>query len=463
MPTTSADLLEQIRSRTQRYLDSLPTRSVFPDALAVSALAKALDTNLPDDQTSAEEVLAFIDTLGTPATVASASGRYFGFVTGGSLPAAMAAHNLATAWDQNSFSHVSSPAAALFEEAALRWLKEALDLPRSAEGAFVTGATMANFTCLAAARHQVLAYAGWDLQTQGLRNSPGITIVVGEEVHATIYKVLGLLGFGTKDILTVPADEQGRMRVDAIPSISGPTIICVQAGNVNSGAFDAVGEVAARTHADGAWVHVDGAFGLWARATPALAHVGKGLDAADSWATDAHKWLNVPYDCGVAVVRNTAALRQAMSISGAYLLQGDTRGDAIDVTPDSSRRARAVDVWAAFKSLGRAGLAALIERNCTQAKTLASGLREASAVVLNEVILNQVVARFDDDTMTAQVLRHVQDGGECWCGGTVWQGQQAIRISVSSWATSDEDIERALVAFREAVRAVRAARQPPGN
>ena len=455
-----ANLLEQVRSRTQAYLDSLSARRAFPETSAIDALASALDAKLPIGETSAEEVLAFIDTLGSPATVASAGGRYFGFVTGGALPAAMAAHTLATVWDQNSFSHVSSPAAALFEEAALRWFKEALDLPESAEGAFVTGATMANFTCLAAARHQVLADAGWDVQAHGLRNAPKVTVVVGEEVHATVYKVLGMLGFGTQDILAVPVDEQGRIRADAMPACTGPSIVCLQAGNVNSGAFDAVGEIAERAHADGAWVHVDGAFGLWARATPALAHLGDGLDAADSWATDAHKWLNVPYDCGVALVRNPAALRQAMSISGAYLLQGDTR-DAIDVTPDSSRRARAVDVWAAFKALGRNGLAALIERNCAQAQTLASGLRETSAVVLNEVVLNQVIARFDDDEMTAQVLQQVQDGVECWCGGTTWQGQQAIRISVSSWATTSDDIERALAAFRTAVRTVRAARQHP--
>ncbi len=379
--------------------------------------------------------------------MASAGGRYFGFVTGGALPAALAANWLAGAWDQNAFSCMSSPAVALIEEAALRWLGEALALPAAAAGALVTGATMANFTCLAAARHRVLVRQGWDVERQGLMGAPEITIVVGDEAHVTIYKIIAMLGLGRDRVTVVAADDQGRMRADALPDLAGPTIVCIQAGNVNSGAFDPATEIIAAARDAGAWVHVDGAFGLWAAAAPETAHLCAGLAAADSWATDAHKWLNVPYDCGVALVRDAEALHRSMAIDAAYLPSSGAR-DAIDVTPDSSRRARAVEVWAALKTLGRAGLAELIERNCRQARRLADGLAQAGAEILNEVVLNQVVVAFGDDARTARVIAAVQEGGECWCGGTRWRGRAAMRISVSSWATTDADIERSLAAIR---------------
>ncbi len=322
-------------------------------------------------------------------------------------------------------------------------------MPTTAEGTFVTGATMANFTCLAAARHQVLKKAGWDVESQGLFGAPEINVVVGQEVHATVFKVLSLLGLGRDRVTVVPADDQGRMRSDALPALEGPTIVCIQAGNVNSGAFDPADAIIDHAHKAGAWVHVDGAFGLWARASTTFAALADDLERADSWATDAHKWLNVPYDNGIAIVREPDSLRQAMSISGAYLLASEQR-DPIDYSPDSSRRARAVDVWAALKSLGRQGLAALIDRNCHQAQWLAEHLRKSGIDVLNDVVLNQVIVHFGNEKRTQRVVDTIQNSGVCWCGGTTWQNQPAMRISVSSWATTDDDIERSFEAIKAA-------------
>jgi len=410
-----------------------------------------MQASLPEGPSAPETVLAQLDDVAGPATVASSGGRYFGFVTGGALPVTVAANWLATAWDQNSFNNVSSPAVALIEETALRWVKQALELPATAEGTLVTGATMANFTCLAAARQRVLADAGWDAEEKGLFGAPAIEVIVGEEGHATVFKVLSLLGIGRNQVIRVPADDQGRMRVDALPPISKPTILCIQVGNVNSGAFDPAAEIIAQAHKAGAWVHVDGAFGLWARASKALAPLAEGLEAANSWATDAHKWLNVPYDCGVAIVREPDDLRSAMSISGAYLLTSGQR-DQIDYSPDSSRRARAVDIWAALKSLGRSGLAEMIDRNCRQAVRIANRLRQNNVEILNDVVLNQVVVAFGDADRTNRVIKAVQADGTCWAGATVWKNRDAMRISVSGWATTDADIEKSLDAILKAHR-----------
>ena len=395
--------------------------------------------------TPGADVLAFLDEYGTPATVASASGRYFGFVTGGALPATVAAHMLATAWDQNCFSFISSPAVALFDEAALRWLKGLFGLPAETAGAFVLGDSAAIFCGLAAARHEVLARVGWDVEKQGLRGSPEVTVIVGDEAHSVIFRILPLLGFGRAHIVRVPADDQGRMRADKLPAIKGPTIICIQAGNVNSGAFDPAPAIIDWAHAGGAWVHVDGAFGLWAAASGKRRYLMEGYERADSWATDAHKWLNVPYDCGIAFVRNAKALRAAMSISGDYLLLDSP--DASNLTMDGSRRARGVDVWAALQALGRSGLAEMIDRNCDQAKWLAEQLSVADAEILNDVVLNQVVVAFGDDARTKRVIAAVQQAGQCWCGGTRWHGKEAMRISVSSWATTQEDMALTLKAI----------------
>jgi glutamate/tyrosine decarboxylase-like PLP-dependent enzyme len=446
------ELLVGAANRSANYLERLSARVVRAERGAVERLREALDGPLPAEPSRPADILTFLDEHGSPATVASAGGRYFGFVTGGALPATVAAQYLAAAWDQNCFSFISSPAVACLESAALRWLKEALCLPPTAEGALVTGATMANFTGLAAARNWTLQRHGWDVDRQGLFGAPALTVVLGEEAHATIYKALSLLGLGRERVLRVPVDAQGRMRADRFPAITGPAIVCLQAGNVNSGAFDPAEEIILRAHQYDAWVHVDGAFGLWALASPAHASLARAFVAADSWALDAHKWLNVPYDSGIAIVRVREALARAMSMSGAYLLPSEHR-DAMNYTPDSSRRARAIEIWAALKSLGRSGLAELVNRNCRQAQRIAAGLQAGGVEVLNEVVLNQVVVAFGDDERTHRVTGRIQDAGTCWCGGTTWRGRAAMRISVSSWATTAEDVERSIAAILEAHRA----------
>ena len=438
-------LLSDAAARSIHYLDTLDARAVFPPAEARARLAE-LGGALPEAPCDPAAVLALLDEVASRATVASAGRRYFGFVTGGALPATVAASWLATAWDQNGFSSTMSPAVAKLEQIALGWLLDVLGLPPDAAGAFVTGATMANLTALAAARRAVLARAGWDVDEHGLHGAPALRVVLGAEAHPTVRKALGLLGLGRAAAITVPCDAQGRMRADALPALDGPTIVCIQAGNVNSGAFDPAREICAAAHAAGAWVHVDGAFGLWAHATPARAHLAAGVADADSWATDAHKWLNVPYDSGLAFVRDAAALRGAMSISAAYLPHESIREPG-DFTPEASRRARAVEVWAALRSLGRSGVADLVERTCRYATRFADGLRDAGAEILNDVVLNQVVVSFGDDERNRATLARIAEDGTCWCGPTAWRGRAAMRISVSSWATTEDDVERSLDAI----------------
>jgi glutamate/tyrosine decarboxylase-like PLP-dependent enzyme len=432
-------LLADAAQRAASYLDGVGTRHVFPREADIERLRAALAGAMPAGDSPEADILSFLDEYGSPATVASAGGRYFGFVTGGALPAAVAAHMLATAWDQNCISFVSSPAVALFDEAALRWLKELFGLPAEALGAFVPGATSANFTGLAAARHEVLRRVGWNVEEEGLRGAPEVTVVVGEEVHGSINRVLPLLGLGRARLLRVPVDGEGRMRADRLPAIAGPAIVCLQAGNVNSGAFDPAPAIIDWAQAAGAWVHVDGAFGLWAAASGKRRHLMRGFERADSWGTDAHKWLNVPYDCGIAFVRHPNALRAAMSLSGDYLMLGGT--NAIELTLDNSRRARSVDVWAALKSLGRRGLAEIVDRNCDQAEWLAGELRAAGIEVLNEVVLNQVVVAFGDDARTKRAIAALQEARRCWCGGTRWHGRECMRVSISAWATTQADME----------------------
>ena len=441
-------LLAAAAERAMQYLEGLDHRSVAPSPHALAQLER-FDEALPEEPTDPETVLQMLDELGSPATVASAGRRYFGFVIGGSLPAALAANWLAAAWDQNAALTVSSPAAAAIEQIALRWLIELFGLPSDCGAAFVTGATMANFTSLAAARHAVLQKVGWEVEAQGLFGAPPITVLVGAEAHASLFKALGMLGLGRSRFVKVPVDQQGRMRADALPPLSGPTIVCLQAGNVNSGAFDPATEVVARAHAAGAWVHVDGAFGLWAAAAPKRAYLMEGVSGADSWATDAHKWLNVPYDSGLAFVRDSKTLSAAMGVSAAYLLEGDKR-EPSRYTPELSRRARGIEIWAALRSLGRSGLADLIERDCQFADRFAKGLAEAGFEILNDVVLNQVMVAFGDEAKTRRVIDAIQADGTCWCGSTTWQGRTAMRISVSSWATTAEDVERSLDAIRRA-------------
>jgi glutamate/tyrosine decarboxylase-like PLP-dependent enzyme len=445
------DLLLTAAERAIRYRAALAERHVSPLPEALDGLVR-LGGPLPAGPTAPDEVLALLDEAGSPATVASAGGRYFGFVTGTSLPVTLAAQWLAGAWDQNAVLQVSSPVAARLEEIALGWLRDLLALPTACAGGFVTGATMANFTALAAARHAVLAREGWDVEADGLIGAPPVSIVVGAEVHVSLLKALALLGFGRRRVLTVPVDDQGRLRADAVPPLRGPSIVCLQAGNVNSGACDPVAEICARAGEVGAWVHVDGAFGLWAAASPALAPMVEGVAAADSWATDAHKWLNVPYDCGLVFVRDPQVLSAAMAPgSAAYLAVGAAR-EPSHHTPEQSRRARGVEVWAALRSLGRAGVADLIERTCGYARQFATGLQAAGYRVLNAVVLNQVVVAFGDAEMTRRVIAAIQSEGTCWCGETTWQSTVAMRISVSSAATTESDVERSLEAMVRVAR-----------
>src|SRR5882672_6627628 len=366
------ELLENTAQRAISYLETLGDRSVAPSADAVARLA-TLDEPLTDRPTSDEEVIKMLDEICSPATMAMAGPRFFGFVIGGSLPVTVAANWLAGAWDQNSGLYTPTPATSQLEQVALNWLLDLFKLPLDCGGAFVTGATMANFSALAAARHALLKNAGWNVEADGLFGAPFVTVIVGEEAHPTLFKSLGLLGLGRERVVRVPVDSQGRMRSDAFPVINGPTIVCLQAGNVNTGAFDPAHEIIPRAHAAGAWVHVDGAFGLWAAASPTCAHLMAGYADADSWATDAHKWLNVPYDSGLAFVRDPLPLRTAMAISAAYLPPPGERRDPGQFTPESSRRGRGIEVWAALRALGRAGLEDLIERTCRYARRFADG------------------------------------------------------------------------------------------
>jgi glutamate/tyrosine decarboxylase-like PLP-dependent enzyme len=440
-------LLSDAHVRATRYLESLASRSVQPSDDAIARL-RELDVALPQDPIAPEIVLQQLDTIGSPATVANAGPRYFGFVTGGALPVSLAANWLAGAWDQNAHFVVGSPTAAALESVVLSWIRDILDLPETWGGGFVTGTTMGNFCGLAAGRHKVLADAGWDVEAHGLFKAPEIQVVVGDEAHTTLLQALALLGFGRERVVKIPVDDQGRMRADAMPTLSGPTIVCLQAGNVNSGSFDPIDEIALRAREQGAWVHLDGAFGLWAKASTAHAHLTKGIADVDSIATDLHKWLNVPYDAGLALYRDPDMARNALSITAAYLPKGEER-QPCDYTPESSRRARGVEVWAALASLGRSGLAELVERNCRYATRFANGLRDAGFEILNDVVLNQVLVSFGDAARTGDVIAAVQKRGTCWCSGTTWKGRAAMRISVSSWATTEDDVEKSLAAIIE--------------
>jgi glutamate/tyrosine decarboxylase-like PLP-dependent enzyme len=444
------DLLNQAAAIAALYLETLDERGVSPTPEALARLAE-LNQPLQQDPQNPAAVLEMLDRIGSPATMGMAGRRYFGFVIGGSLPAALAANWLAGAWDQCPGLFAASPIGTVLEEVSLGWLLDVLRLPAGSGGAFVTGATVANFTALAAARHAVLERAGWDVEADGLFGAPPITVVVGDEVHPSLIKGLGMLGLGRSRIVRVPVDDQGRMRAGEMPRLGGPAIVCVQAGNVNTGAFDPAAEICARAHAAGAWVHVDGAFGLWAAASPRYSHLVEGAAGADSWATDAHKWLNVPYDSGLAFVRDAMALKRAMSLTAAYLPQGEHR-EPSQYTPELSRRARGVEIWAALRSLGRKGLSDLIERNCRMAGRFAVELQRGGGEILNDVALNQVLVAFGDAARTRQVIERVQQEGTCWCGPTEWHGRTAMRISVSSWATRDEDVDRSVAAILRAAK-----------
>jgi len=447
------ELLAETALRAARYADEIGNRRVTPRAEDIARLEE-LGGPLPRKGLDPAQLLSLLDEIGSPATVATTAGRYFGFVIGGTLPAALAANWLAGAWDQNACLYVMSPVAAKIEEIVLAWMIDAFGLPSTCGAGFVTGTTMANFTALAAARAALLQRKGWDVEENGLFGAPPLSVIVGDEVHVSLLKALALLGLGRSRVTRVPTDNQGRMRSDALPSIDDSTLVCVQAGNVNSGAFDPASEICVRAHDAGAWVHVDGAFGLWAAVSPLYSYLLHGAQSADSWAIDCHKWLNVPYDSGIAVVREEEHLRKAMTLSAAYLQTSGWREPG-HYAPEASRRARGIDTWAAMRALGRDGLRDLVERNCRQAKMFADGLEGAGFRVLNDVVLNQVLVSFGSDQQTLRVIAEVQNEGTCWCGGTQWHGEAAMRISLSNWATTEEDVQRSLAAIIKSASSVR--------
>lgn len=439
-------LLDDAARRASRYLDDLADRAPAPSAQALAALHE-LDAPLNHEPRQPSHVLEQLDALGAPAAVAGNGGRYFGYVVGGTLPASLAAHWLATAWDQHAPHAAGAPGAAAFERTALRWIADLLGLPATVTGAFVSGTTLGHLCALAAARQAVLQRTGWDVSARGMSGAPEISVVVSDEVHASVIKALGVLGFGRDTLLRVPTDAQGRLRAEHLPRLRGPSIVCLQAGHVDTGAFDQFTPLIEQAHREGAWVHIDGAFGLWAQTSPAYQHLCAGVAQADSWATDAHKWLNVPYDSGLVFVRDSAPLQAAMSVAAPYLALADRDPAASDLTPELSRRARGIDAWAALTTLGRQGVRELIERCCRHAQRFARELAAAGHEVLNDVVLNQVLVCFGDDERTRRVVAAIQREGTCWCGLTQWKGHTAMRISVCSWATTDDDVAQSLAAM----------------
>jgi glutamate/tyrosine decarboxylase-like PLP-dependent enzyme len=446
------DALREVLAHAERFLDELPERPVGATA-TVDELRAALEGPLPgqglDDRTVVTDLTKSIE----GGLVATAGPRFFGFVIGGSTPASLAAEWLTSLWDQNAGLVAAGPAAAVVEEVSGAWLKELLVLPADASFAMVTGCQMANFVGLLAARHHVLARHGWDVETDGLQGAPPITVVAGRERHATMDRALRFAGLGPAKVL-VPADGQGRMRTEAlreaVADIEGPLIVCAQAGNVNTGSFDPLDDICDITHARGGWVHVDGAFGLWAAVSPKLNHLLKGHEKADSWATDAHKWLNVPYDSGLVFCAHPGTHRASTGISAAYLLKSAAR-EEMEYTPESSRRARGFAIYAAIRALGRAGIVEMVERCCDLARRFAEQLSaEPDVQILNDVVLNQVLVRFDDDEKTRRVIENVQRDGTCWLGGSEWKGHAVMRISVSNWSTTAEDVDRSVEAILRA-------------
>ena len=444
------DLLARTAELSSDFLESLDERAVLPD-VDYEALRAAFARPLRDEPIDPREVLEQLVSDADPGIAGIPGGRWFGFVIGGSLPAALAADWMTSTWDQNAGLFALAPAAAVAEEVAGEWLRELLGLPEGVSYGFVTGCQMAHVTALAAAREHVMRERGWELGDRGLYGAPRVRVVVGAKRHVTVDRALRLLGMGAPDV--VRADDEGRLVVDELELDDRPTIVCAQVGEVNTGACDDVEAIAARARGAGAWLHVDGAFGLWAAAAPSLRHLVRGIDEADSWATDAHKWLNVPYDCGIAFCAHPAAHRAAMGVRAEYLVHDDgANRDQLDWNPEFSRRARGFPVYAALRSLGRSGVAELVERCCAHARHAAEELaRLPGAEVLNEVVLNQVLFRFGSDEQTGDVLRVVQRSGEAWLSGTTWDGRPAIRVSVSNWQTSAADVERLVGAFRAAV------------
>lgn len=471
-PSTSdlPSVLALAHERALAYLASIPERPVFPRVSLEEAL-RAFELPLPDEGEPASAVIEALATAGELAAVASSSPRYFGYVIGGTLPAAVAADWLTSAWDQNAGLWSATPAASAVEQVVAGWIIDLLGLPAGSSVGFVTGCQMANFTCLAAARHAVLRRAGWNVETDGLHGAPRIRVIASAEAHVTIHGALRMLGLGTAVIEPVETDAQGRMVAaklrDALRGVEGPTIVCTQAGNVNTGAFDPIAEIVEAAHEKNAWVHVDGAFGLWAAVSPSREHLVKGVASADSWATDAHKWLNVPYDSGLAIVAHAEDHFGAMSLKAEYLEKTATSlREPLDWVPEFSRRARGFALWAALRSLGRHGLTEMIDRGCALARLAGELLaREPGIEILNDVVLNQTLIRFHgddlagDDQLTRDVIVRAQDERTCWLSGTRWHDKEAMRFSVSNWSTTERDIEMTVASIVRCYREARSERQ----
>jgi glutamate/tyrosine decarboxylase-like PLP-dependent enzyme len=435
------ELLSEAARRAIRYRLNLPNEPIRPDP---SADLSDLGGDFPDGPTDPMKVLELMDEVGIAGTMGFSNPRFYGWVIGGVHPVALAADWLVSAWDQPTYAAVASPATVAMEAAAIEWVKEATRLPGASWGVFVTGTTVAHMVTLAAARSAVLAAEGWDATGQGLFGAPPVTVVVGEEVHPSLIKALGVVGLGRNRVVEVPVDDQGRMKAEAFPKITPPAIVCVQAGNVNTGAFDPMAEIVPKAKEAGAWVHVDGAFGFWAAASPRLAHLAEGMDLADSWATDAHKYLNVPYDAGLALVRNPSDLERLMSVEAAYLVEGRIGQDPGLYAPEMSRRARGVPTWAVLKSLGKSGLVDMIDRTVDMAQRFAGRMRDAGFTILNDVVLNQVLIDFGGPEETNRIVREVQAEGTLFAGPTVWQGKTAMRVSVSNFGTTEKEIDESV-------------------
>jgi glutamate/tyrosine decarboxylase-like PLP-dependent enzyme len=457
MQNTESELVQNADKRALAYIEGVDGRRVFPDQAAIDALS-AFDEGLPETGSPASETLALLDEVGSPATVATNGPRYFGFVVGAALPVAAAAERLLLAWDNSSSLYVTSPACATVEEVAAKWMLDILDLPRQSAVGFGTSATACSLTCLTAARRALLLKAGWDADEKGLFGAPEIRVVVSEKVHVTILKALRILGFGSSRLLVAPVDQYGRIDPRRLPALDDRTIVCLQAGEVNTGEFDPFSEIIPLARSAGAWVHIDGAFGLWARTSGTLRHYTDGVEQADSWTVDGHKWLNTPYDCAMAICKDPAMLAAAMNSDAVYAAGTSTAQK--NLTLEFSRRARGVPVWAILRTLGRQGVAEMIDRHCAQATQLAGSLRQAGFEVINRVVLNQVIVRGQSDAETKAIQGGAHDSGEVWFGMSAWEGKPAFRLSISSWRTTNDDITRlvdVLIAARTSFRSQQAS------
>lgn len=445
-------VLEQGIQASYDYLDDLRAREVFPCTNAINALAE-FDEQLPDSATSAEQVVQLLHSVGSPATVAQNGGRYFGFVNGNALPVTTAVSWLSTVWDQNAALYVMSPISAKLESICQQWLVELFNLPKQTVAGFVSGTSIATFSGLAAARYRQLEKMGWDVNRQGIFAAPPLRVILGRQSHGTVTKALALLGFGQANLEWVECDEQGRMCVDKLPKLDSTSILILQAGNVHSGAFDNFASLCAKANQAGAWVHIDGAFGLWAGASERFKTLTLGMQLAQSWSVDGHKTLNTPYDSGVILCTDGDALSNALQQQGSYIEHSKER-DGMLYTPEMSRRARATELWAAMKYLGREGMASLVEQLHDHALLFATQIAQEGFKVLNQVVFNQVVVTCSDDATTSIVLNHIQQSGECWCSGSTWQGRKVIRVSFCSWTTTESDIEQTVACFVSAKAAV---------